>query len=209
MLNLFQHPSEPIPRQTALRWIPVYAGMTAKENKMDVSKISIGKNIPDDVNVIIEVPMGSEPIKYELDKDSGAIFVDRFLHTAMTYPCNYGFIPHTLSQDGDPVDVLVVGRRPLMPGCVVAVRPIGVLLMEDDKGQDEKILAVPAARLHPFWDEVEEYTDLPKILLDQIRHFFEHYKDLEEGKWVKVHGWGNREKAINLIKEGIELAKQK
>ncbi len=176
---------------------------------MDVSKISIGKNIPDDVNVIIEVPMGSEPIKYELDKDSGAIFVDRFLHTAMTYPCNYGFIPHTLSQDGDPVDVLVVGRRPLMPGCVVAVRPIGVLLMEDDKGQDEKILAVPAARLHPFWDEVEEYTDLPKILLDQIRHFFEHYKDLEEGKWVKVHGWGNREKAINLIKEGIELAKQK
>jgi inorganic pyrophosphatase len=171
---------------------------------MDISKISIGKSIPDDVNVIIEVPMGSEPIKYELDKDSGAIFVDRFLHTAMTYPCNYGFIPHTLSLDGDPVDVLVVGRRPLMPGCVVAVRPIGVLLMEDDKGQDEKILAVPARRLHPFWDDVEEYTDLPNILTDQIRHFFEHYKDLEVGKWVKVHGWGNRAKAIELIEAGIK-----
>ncbi len=173
---------------------------------MDVSKISIGRNIPDDVNVIIEVPMGSEPIKYELDKDSGAIFVDRFLHTAMTYPCNYGFIPHTLSLDGDPVDVLVVGRRPLMPGCVVGVRPIGVLLMEDDKGQDEKILAVPAARLHPFWDEVEEYTDLPKVLIDQIRHFFEHYKDLEEGKWVKVTGWGNKAKAVELIHAGIKNA---
>ena len=176
---------------------------------MDMSKISIGKSIPDDVNVIIEVPMGSEPIKYELDKDSGAIFVDRFLHTAMTYPCNYGFIPHTLSLDGDPVDVLVVGRRPLMPGCVVAVRPIGVLLMEDDKGQDEKILAVPARRLHPFWDDVEEYTDLPNILTDQIRHFFEHYKDLEVGKWVKVHGWGNREKAISLIHAGIKNAESR
>lgn len=174
---------------------------------MDVSKISIGKNPPDDVHVIIEVPMGSEPIKYELDKDSGAVFVDRFLHTAMTYPCNYGFIPHTLSQDGDPVDVLVVGRRALMPGCVVAVRPIGVLLMEDDKGKDEKILTVPVSRLHPFFDEVNEYTDLPKILLDQIRHFFEHYKDLEEGKWVKVHGWGDKETARKLILEGIKNAK--
>lgn len=174
---------------------------------MDISKIAIGRNIPDDVNVIIEVPMGSEPIKYELDKESGAVFVDRFLHTAMTYPCNYGFIPHTLSADGDPVDVLVVGRRPLMPGCVVAVRPIGVLLMEDDKGMDEKILAVPARRLHPFWDDVEEFTDLPKILLDQIRHFFEHYKDLEEGKWVKIKGWGDKANAIALIEAGIANAK--
>lgn len=174
---------------------------------MNLDKIAIGQNAPNDVNVIIEVPMGSEPIKYELDKDSGAVFVDRFLHTAMTYPCNYGFIPHTLSQDGDPVDVLVVGRRPLMPGCVVGVRPIGVLLMEDDKGMDEKILAVPAHRLHPFWEDVEEYTDLPKILLDQIRHFFEHYKDLEEGKWVKVQGWGSREKARELILAGIANAK--
>lgn len=176
---------------------------------MNLDKIPLGRAIPDDLNVIIEVPMGSEPIKYELDKDSGAIFVDRFLHTAMTYPCNYGFIPHTLSEDGDPVDVLVVGRRPLMPGCVVGARPIGVLLMEDDKGMDEKILAVPAKRLHPFWDDVEEYTDLPHILLDQIKHFFEHYKDLEKGKWVKVIGWADRAKAIELIHAGIKNAKQK
>lgn len=175
---------------------------------MDISKIAIGANPPEDVNVIIEVPMGSEPIKYELDKDSGAVFVDRFLHTAMTYPCNYGFIPHTLSQDGDPVDVLVVGRRPLMPGCVVGARPIGVLLMEDDKGPDEKILAVPAHRLHPFFDEVEEYTDLPEILRDQIKHFFEHYKDLEKGKWVKVQGWAGKAKATALIQEGISRAKK-
>ena len=175
---------------------------------MDISKIEIGKNAPDDVNVIIEVPMGSEPIKYEIDKDSGALFVDRFLHTAMTYPCNYGFIPHTLSDDGDPTDVLVVGRRPLMPGCVVAVRPIGVLLMEDNAGMDEKILAVPAKRLHPFWDEVEEYTDLPKILIEQIQHFFEHYKDLEQGKWVKIMGWEGKAKAEELILAGIENAKK-
>jgi inorganic pyrophosphatase len=176
---------------------------------MNMDKIAIGKDAPDDVNVIIEVPMGSEPIKYELDKASGAIFVDRFLHTAMTYPCNYGFIPHTLSLDGDPTDVLVVGRRPLMPGCVVAVRPIGVLLMEDNAGMDEKILAVPVNRLHPFYDEVNEYTDLPKILLDQIRHFFEHYKDLEEGKWVKITGWEGKAKARELILAGIENAKKK
>ena len=176
---------------------------------MNMDKIAIGKDAPDDVNVIIEVPMGSEPIKYELDKASGAIFVDRFLHTAMTYPCNYGFIPHTLSLDGDPTDVLVVGRRPLMPGCVVAVRPIGVLLMEDNAGMDEKILAVPVNRLHPFYDEVNEYTDLPKILLDQIKHFFEHYKDLEEGKWVKVQGWAGKDKARELIMAGITNAKKK
>lgn len=171
---------------------------------MDISRIPVGVNPPYDVNALIEIPQGGAPVKYEFDKASGAMFVDRFLHTAMFYPGNYGFIPHTLSLDGDPVDVLVVGRRPLMPGCVVAVRPIGVLLMEDDKGQDEKILAVPARRLHPFWDDVEEYTDLPNILTDQIRHFFEHYKDLEVGKWVKVHGWGNRAKAIELIEAGIK-----
>ena len=176
---------------------------------MDISKISIGSDVPNDVNVIIEVPMGSEPIKYELDKDSGAIFVDRFLHTAMTYPCNYGFIPHTLSEDGDPVDVLVVGRRALMPGCVVGVRPVGVLLMEDDKGQDEKILAVPQSRLHPFFHDVKSYKDLPPILIRQITHFFEHYKDLEKGKWVKVQGWGNKAKAIELIQAGIKTAKKK
>ena len=173
---------------------------------MNIDKIAIGKNAPDDVNVIIEVPQGSEPIKYEIDKDSGAVFVDRFLHTAMTYPCNYGFIPHTLSLDGDPVDVLVVGRRPLMPGCVVAVRPVGVLLMEDDKGQDEKILAVPVDRLHPYFTDINEYTDLPPILIEQIQHFFEHYKDLEKGKWVKVQGWGDKAKARELILEGIKNA---
>ncbi len=175
---------------------------------MDITKISIGHNPPEDVNVIIEVPMGSEPIKYELDKASGAIFVDRFLHTAMTYPCNYGFIPHTLSADGDPVDVLVVGRRPLMPGCVVGARPVGVLLMEDDKGADEKILCVPSHRLHPFYDDVEEYTDLPPILIEQIYHFFEHYKDLEKGKWVKLNGWAGREKARELILAGIKNGKR-
>ena len=176
---------------------------------MNIEKIAIGMNPPEDVNVIIEVPMGSEPIKYELDKDSGAVFVDRFLHTAMTYPCNYGFIPHTLSDDGDPTDVLVVGRRPLMPGCVVGARPVGVLLMEDNAGVDEKILAVPAHRLHPFFDNVKEYTDLPEVLLEQIKHFFEHYKDLEKGKWVKVHGWGDKAKAVELIQAGIENAKKK
>ena len=174
---------------------------------MDISKIGIGKNAPEDVNVIIEVPLGSEPIKYEIDKDSGAIFVDRFLHTAMHYPCNYGFIPHTLSDDGDPTDVLVVGRRALMPGCVVSARPVGVLLMEDDGGHDEKIIAVPSNHLHPFYQDVAEYTDLPQILLDQIHHFFSHYKDLEKGKWVKVKGWEGKAKAIELIKAGIERGK--
>lgn len=175
---------------------------------MNIDKIAIGVDAPNDVNVIIEVPMGSEPIKYELDKDSGAVFVDRFLHTAMTYPCNYGFIPHTLSEDGDPTDVLVVGRRPLMPGCVVGARPVGVLLMEDDKGPDEKILAVPSHRLHPFFDNVEEYTDLPEILLEQIKHFFEHYKDLEKGKFVKVTGWADKAKAQELIHAAIARAKK-
>ncbi len=170
---------------------------------MDISQIAIGKAPPHDVNVIVEVPMGSEPIKYELDKASGAVFVDRFLHTAMTYPCNYGFIPHTLSADGDPVDAMMVGRRPLMPGCVVAARPIGVLKMEDDGGMDEKILMVPATRLHPFYSDVTNYSDLPAILLDQIRHFFEHYKDLETDKWVKIQGWGDAAEAESLILAGI------
>lgn len=171
---------------------------------MDISKILVGENPPYDINVIIEVPMGSEPIKYEMDKASGAIFVDRFLHTAMTYPCNYGFIPHTLSGDGDPADVLVVGRRPVMPGCVLAARPIGVLMMEDEKGQDEKILAVPASRLHPFFHDVKTYKDLPDILCDQIKHFFEHYKDLEKGKWIKVTGWEDEKVAARMIEEAIQ-----
>ncbi len=175
---------------------------------MDITKVPVGKNAPWDVNVIIEVPMGSEPIKYEMCKDSGALYVDRFLHTAMQYPCNYGFIPHTLSGDGDPADVLVVGRRPLMPGCVLAVRPIGVLLMEDEGGQDEKILAVPQTRLHPFFSEVESYNDLPPILIKQISHFFEHYKDLESNKWVKILGWKGPEVAAEMIQDAINRDKK-
>lgn len=174
---------------------------------MDISKVPVGENPPTDINVIIEVPIGSEPIKYEMDKDSGALFVDRFLHTAMHYPCNYGFIPHTLSGDGDPADVLVVGRRPLMPGCVVAARPIGVLLMQDESGEDEKILAVPQSRLHPYFNDVQSYKDLPTILIQQIAHFFEHYKDLEGGKWVKITGWRDADAAEQLVLDAIGRAK--
>lgn len=176
---------------------------------MDIAKIAIGKNTPDEVNVIIENPLGGIPVKYELDKESGAMMVDRFLHTAMFYPGNYGFIPHTLSGDGDPVDVLVVGRTPVMPGAVMPVRPVGVLMMEDDGGQDEKIIAVPSDKLHPYHRDVKEYTDLRKINLDQIEHFFTHYKDLEKGKWSKTLGWKGSDDAKKMILEGIERAKSK
>lgn len=174
---------------------------------MDMSKVPLGTNPPFDINVIIEVPLGGEPIKYELDKDSGAMFVDRFLYTSMRYPCNYGFIPHTLSEDGDPTDVLVVGNRALMPGCVIRARPVGVLMMEDEAGIDEKILAVPHEKLSQYYDNIQRHTDLPEILLDRISHFFEHYKDLEPDKWVKIIGWDDREKAGKLIKDGIAAAK--
>lgn len=174
---------------------------------MDISKINLGKNPPDDLNVIIEVPLGGEPIKYEIDKDSGAMFVDRFLYTAMRYPCNYGFVPHTLSLDGDPMDVMVVGQRALVPGAVVRVRPVGVLLMEDDGGVDEKILAVPHQKLTRFYEKVHNYTDLPEILVERIVHFFTHYKDMEPGKWVKVEGIEGVEKARELIMQAIERAK--
>jgi inorganic pyrophosphatase len=171
---------------------------------MDISKIPVGQNAPWDVNVIIEIPMGGEPIKYEVDKASGALFVDRFLHTAMYYPCNYGFLPHTLSDDGDPCDMLVVGRRPIQPGAVLRSRPIGVLIMEDEAGLDEKILAVPVDKLHPFYSDVKSYKDLPEILLDQIAHFFQHYKDLEKGKWVKIKRWGDAEEAAKIIQHSID-----
>jgi inorganic pyrophosphatase len=174
---------------------------------MDISKVSIGKNPPQNINVIIEVPMGADPVKYEMDKESGALFVDRFLSTAMYYPCNYGFVPHTLSDDGDPIDVLVVGNIPVVPGSVMAARPVGVFLMEDESGMDEKILAVPASKLTPFYDNVKNYTDLPQILLDQIAHFFAHYKDLEKNKWVKAKGWDGVEKAEELILAAIKAAK--
>ncbi len=176
---------------------------------MRIDAIAIGKNPPEDVNVIIEVGIGGEPIKYEMDKDSGALFVDRFLYTPMRYPGNYGFVPHTLSDDGDPIDVLVCNTRPIVPGAVINVRPVGVLRMEDDGGMDEKIIAVPTPKLTQRYAHVKTYTDLPKITLDQIQHFFEHYKDLEPGKWVKVQGWGGADEAQKLIVEAIERAKQK
>jgi inorganic pyrophosphatase len=175
---------------------------------MLLDKITVGKNPPDEVNVIIEVPLGGEPIKYEMDKDSGAMFVDRFLYTATHYPCNYGFIPNTLSDDGDPVDVMVYGSRALVPGAVLGVRPLGVLMMEDEAGMDEKILAVPCSRLTKYYDNIHEHTDLPPILLDRIAHFFEQYKALEPNKWVKVKGWEGVDEAKRLILEGIEKAKK-
>ena len=175
---------------------------------MDINKIPVGENAPYDVNVIIEIPRGGNPVKYELDKESGAMYVDRFLHTAMYYPCNYGFIPHTLSDDGDPVDAAVLGQIPVTPGVVIPSRPIGVLLMEDESGIDEKILCVPVDKLHPYYANVSSYRDLRPVLIEQIAHFFTHYKDLEKGKWAKVEGWGEAEKAIELIREGIERAKE-
>ncbi|MCA0424015.1 MAG: inorganic diphosphatase [Proteobacteria bacterium] len=174
---------------------------------MNIDGISIGKNPPQDVNVIIEVQIGGEPIKYEMDKKSGALMVDRFLYTPMRYPGNYGFIPHTLSDDGDPCDVLVANTRPIVPGAIINVRPVGVLRMEDDGGGDEKIIAVPSAKLTKRYEHVKNYTDLPSITCHQIEHFFTHYKDLEPGKWVKLLGWGDADEAKRLILEGIERAK--
>lgn len=170
---------------------------------MDMKKIPVGTNPPWDCNVIIENPLGGEPVKYELDKESGAMFVDRFLHTAMFYPGNYGFIPHTLSGDGDPVDVVVVGRVKVMPGAVIRVRPVGVLVMEDEQGEDEKILAVPVDKLHPYYSDVVSYKDLPEILIDQIAHFFTHYKDLEKGKWSRILRWGRQDEAARMIEAGV------
>lgn len=175
---------------------------------MRIEAISIGNNPPVDINVIIEVPVGGHPIKYEMDKDAGTLIVDRFLHTPMSYPGNYGFVPHTLSDDGDPIDVLVCNTRPLIPGCVINVRPVGVMLMEDNSGLDEKIIAVPSNHLTKRYDKVKNYTDLPEITLQQISHFFEHYKDLEPGKWVKLDGWKDQDVAQKLIVEAIERAKK-
>jgi inorganic pyrophosphatase len=174
---------------------------------MDVSKIPIGGNPPHDVNAIVEIPQGGPPIKYELDKASGALFVDRFLHTSMSYPANYGFIPHTISEDGDPCDVLVITQVPVASGAVVRCRPIGVLLMEDENGPDEKIIAVPVDELNPFYTGVRSFEDLPLILREQITHFFRHYKDLEEGKWVKIQRWAGPEEALALIDKAIARAK--
>jgi inorganic pyrophosphatase len=176
---------------------------------MDLSKIPAGKNPPYDINVLIEISKGGVPIKYELDKPSGALFVSRFLHTAMFYPANYGFVPQTLSEDGDPCDVLVITQVPVIPGAVVRCRPIGALLMEDESGPDEKILGVPVGTLHPYYSDVRSYTDVPSILRQQIVHFFRHYKDLEEGKWVKVTRWVSQEEAEELIKQAMARFEQK
>jgi len=175
---------------------------------MNIDAIRIGNNPPDDVNVIVEVPIGGEPIKYEMDKAAGTLVVDRFLHTPMRYPGNYGFVPHTLSDDGDPIDVLVANTRPIVPGAVINVRPIGVLKMQDDGGGDEKIIAVPVPKLTKRYENVHNYTDLPTITREQIQHFFEHYKDLEPGKWVKLIGWGDATEARQLIAEAITRAKK-
>ena len=171
---------------------------------MNIDAIPVGRNAPDDINVIIEVPIGGEPIKYEMDKASGALFVDRFLYTPMRYPGNYGFVPHTLSEDGDPIDVLIANTRPLMPGAVMNCRPVGVLVMEDDGGQDEKIIAVPSDSISQRYVKIRNYTDLPDITQNQVQHFFEHYKDLEDGKWVQIDGWRDGATARRLIQEAVQ-----
>lgn len=173
---------------------------------MRLEAISIGRDPPREVNVVVEVPVGGEPIKYEMDKAAGTLVVDRFLYTSMRYPGNYGFIPHTLSEDGDPIDVLIANQRGIFPGAVIAVRPVGVLLMEDEAGGDEKIIAVPVPRLTRRYENIHEFTDLPEITRQQIEHFFVHYKDLEPNKWVKVKGWGAASHAQKMIMEAVERA---
>lgn len=176
---------------------------------MGLEKLSAGKQLPDDMNVVIEIPSNSKPIKYEFDKDSGMVMVDRFLGTSMVYPCEYGFVPHTLSEDGDPVDVLVVAPYSLMPGSVIRCRPIGMLKMTDESGKDAKILAVPVDKLTTRYQDVHKPEDLGKDLLSAIEHFFTHYKDLEKGKWAKVEGWGDVETARNEIMASVKRYQQK
>ncbi len=175
---------------------------------MNLEAIAIGRNPPDEVNVVIEVPIGGEPIKYEVDKAAGALVVDRFLYTAMRYPGNYGFIPHTLSGDGDPCDVIVANTRAIAPGAIMSCRIVGVLVMEDEAGGDEKLIAVPAPKLTQRYDHVKNYLDLPEITLKQIEHFFSHYQDLEPGKWVKVIRWGDAAEARQMVLDGIARAKK-
>ncbi len=175
---------------------------------MNLNAVTIGKDAPHDVNVVIEVPIGGEPIKYEMDKDSGALVVDRFLYTPMRYPGNYGFIPHTLSGDGDPCDVIVANSRAIIPGAIMNCRIVGVLIMEDEGGADEKLIAVPTEKLTPRYANVKNYSDLPEITLHRIEHFFLHYKDLEPNKWVKIIRWGDAEEARKLILEGIDRARK-
>jgi len=174
---------------------------------MRIEAVSIGADPPNEINVVVEVPVGGEPIKYELDKEAGTLVVDRFLYTSMRYPGNYGFVPHTLSGDGDPLDVLIANQRGIVPGAIIAVRPIGVFLMQDEAGVDEKIIAVPVSRLTRRYDQVQNYAQLPEITVKQIEHFFEHYKDLEDSKWVKSLGWGDVAAAKKIVIESIERAR--
>jgi inorganic pyrophosphatase len=184
---------------TSVACLPTFT----KGAPMHIDAISVGKKPPDDVNVIVEVPVDGRSIKYEMDMEAGALVVNRFLSTSMTYPGNYGFVPHTLSQDGDPIDVLIANTWPLVAGCVINVRPIGVLVMEDDGDKDEKIIAVPVAKLTRCYDKVENYTDLPEIFVKQIEHFFSHYKDLELGKWVKIASWQDVNVAKKMISDAV------
>ncbi len=172
---------------------------------MDLSKVSRGANVPNEINVIIEIPSHAEPVKYEMDKATGAMFVDRFMSTAMFYPCNYGYVPHTLSRDGDPVDVLVLAPYPLIPGSVIKCRPVGVLTMTDESGDDAKVLAIPIDKVYKGYQNVNSFRDLPMHLLDQIAHFFEHYKDLDQGKWVRVGGWGGVDEARAEIMASVQM----
>lgn len=175
---------------------------------MNLDRVGPGKNVPDDVNVIIEIPSHSDPVKYEVDKETGAMFVDRFMNTAMHYPCNYGYVPHTLSEDGDPVDVLVITPIPLISGSVIRCRPVGVLKMTDEAGPDAKVLAVPVDKLCQSFRQVKSPEDVSPMLLNQIQHFFEHYKDLEDGKWVKVEGWADADAAKQEILDSIQRYEQ-
>jgi inorganic pyrophosphatase len=175
---------------------------------MNLDRVTSGRDVPNEINVIIEIPSHADPVKYEVDKNTGAMFVDRFMSTSMHYPCNYGYVPHTLSADGDPVDVLVVTPVPLISGSVIRCRPVAVLKMTDESGDDAKVLAVPITKLCSTYARVKGPEDLPKLLLDQIAHFFEHYKDLDEGKWVRVEGWGGTEDAQAEILASVELYKK-
>lgn len=170
---------------------------------MNIDQIPAGKNLPEEVNVIIEIPQHADPVKYEVDKDSGALMVDRFMATAMHYPCNYGYVPHTLCGDGDPADVLVVAPFPLIPGSVIRCRPVGVLKMTDESGEDAKLLAVPIDKLSSLYSNVREPEDLPQLLLDQVSHFFQHYKDLEKGKWVRIDGWEGSDAARQELVDAV------
>lgn len=171
---------------------------------MSLKSVGPGENAPDEINVVVEIPANTGPVKYEVDKDTGAVFVDRFMATAMFYPCDYGYVPESLADDGDPLDVLIVTPHPLIAGTVICCRPIGVLKMADEAGDDAKILSVPVRRVTRIYEDVQEVSDLPQTLVNSIEHFFAHYKDLEEGKWVKIEGWGDAAMARRLVSRALQ-----